>query len=230
MFTRQELFEYFAESYTSEQVESALEAIARYDKTVNPKGEEFPDEITEQLEGAFEIGEKVITESPNLTITEARKIAVATATESHPDMDTRIMGEILYIVTERAIARAAQLRRLEDGIFDAATAQLDAEALEKMRDKNERLIRAYQLIGSDDERINKILSEYGVNSQAQTQEMIDSWEAAYSEPDDEEFDASQWLTELNELTEEQQPKKPTRSQSRKLVKHLFNSARQGLAG
>ncbi|BAZ39443.1 hypothetical protein NIES4101_53960 [Calothrix sp. NIES-4101] len=229
-FTRQELFEYFAADYTSEQVESALNAIARYDKSVNPKGEQFPDDITEQLEGAFEIGEKVIAESPNLSITEARKIAVAAATEQHPDMDTRIFSEILYIVTERAIARAAQLRRLEDGIFDAATAQLDAEALDKMRDRNERLIRAYQLIGNDDDRINKILNEYGVNSQAQTQTMIESWEQAYNEPDDEEFDASAWLTELNTIQEDEPAKKPlSRTHSRQLVKHMFSSARK-LAG
>lgn len=223
MFTRQELFDYFA-IYTPEQVEAALRAIAKYDKSIDPLGEEFPYEITEQLEGAFDITEEVLSDDTTLTIADAKTAAVLEASQKYPEMDTRIFQELIYIVSERAISRAVTLRKVEDGIFDAASNQLDVESLEKLRDKNERLIRAYQLIGNDDERINKILEEYGVNSIAETQELIDAWERDLSEPE-EEFDADAWLTELNAGGEE--PKKSlNRMQSRILVKHLFSTARK----
>jgi hypothetical protein len=226
MFTRTELFDYFQGDYTSEQVVEALKAIARYDKSLNPEGEEFPDEITEQLEGAFDISEKVLESSPNLSLSEARQAAIVEASENYPELDTRVFKEILYIVSERAIARAVSLRRVEDGIFDAASAQLDAEALEKLRDSNNRLITAYQLIGNNDERINKILEEYGVNSKQQTQEWVETYERVLEE-DDEDFDADAYLTELNAVVGEEPTKKSlNKSQSRKLVRHLFQSARE----
>jgi cysteinyl-tRNA synthetase len=225
MFTRQELFDYFQDDYTQQQVVDALKAIARFDKSLNPEGEEFPDEITEQLEGAFEISEKVLESSPNLSISEARQAAIVEASESYPELDTRIFQEILYIVSERAIARAVSLKRVEDGIFDATSAQLDAEALEKLRDKNNRLISAYQLIGDNDERINKILEEYGVNNKQQTQEWVETYERVLDEVDDD-FDASAYLTELKAVVGEEPAKKSlTKSQSRKVIKHLFQSAR-----
>jgi predicted house-cleaning NTP pyrophosphatase (Maf/HAM1 superfamily) len=226
MFTRTELFDYFQDDYTEQQVVEALKAIARYDKSLNPEGEEFPDEITEQLEGAFETVEKVLADSPNLSLAEVKQAAVVEAARNHPEVDTRILQEILYIATERAIAQAATFGQIEQAVFDAANAQLTAEQLEKLRDKNNRQISAWQLIGNDDERINKILEEYGVNSKQQTQEWIETYERVL-EDDDEDFDASAYLSELKAVVGEDPAKKSlTKSQSRKVIKHLFQSARE----
>lgn len=234
MFQRQELIEYFSGQYTEEQVHKALKALAKYDNSVNPDGEIFADEITEQLEGAFEIGEKVLDSShSHFSIIEATEVAIDAAAKSNLNLNPRVFDELIYIVSERAIARAAALNKIGEAVFDSASAQLDAEQLEKLRDRNERQIKAFQLIASNDERINKILGEYGVNTTEQTQEWIETYDRVLDE-EDEDFDPAQYLVELNTVVGDNEPKKYpplNKSQSRKLIKAIFTQARSGkLAG
>jgi|GEM_PF-6079089 hypothetical protein len=224
MFSRRELFEYFSDRYTEAQVVKALQVLAKYDASIDPDSVMFQASITEQLEGAFDVGEKALDSSPSLSLFDAAEVAIEASEKRQLNLDPRIFNELIYIVAERAIARAVALHSFENAVFDSASTQLNAEQLEKIRDKNDRQIKAFQLIANDDERINKILEEYGVNSQQQTEEWITTYERVLEE--DEDFDPEAYLTELNLVVGEPSAKKSlNKSQSRKLIKHLFCEAR-----
>jgi tryptophan synthase beta subunit len=67
MFTREELFEYFAGQYSEEQIINALEELSKHDSEIDPDAEEFPTTITERLEQVFKIVEEAINQQKVLT-------------------------------------------------------------------------------------------------------------------------------------------------------------------
>jgi hypothetical protein len=67
MFTREELFEYFAGQYSEEQIINALEELSKHNSEIDSDAEEFPTTITERLEQVFKIVEEAINQQKVLT-------------------------------------------------------------------------------------------------------------------------------------------------------------------
>ncbi|MBW4598970.1 MAG: hypothetical protein KME29_04980 [Calothrix sp. FI2-JRJ7] len=158
-FTRQELFEYFADRYEAPTVEKALTELAKYDTTVNPQGAEFSDHITEQLESVFEVVVEAFDKQRALT----SSLAVDIAEERGITVNPGAVENIVQVFLERGITRGVALHQLEVAATEKTRAQLEFDYLRQQAGLNTQQSEALFRLLNDHGALNKILTEYGID-------------------------------------------------------------------
>ncbi len=222
MFSRQELFDFFSNLYTPAQVMRALAELAKYDVSINPEASEFPTEITEQLEGAFEITEAAVKEYRQIqesNLAQTQKLAVELAEQKAQNLNPQIFSALVEIVVEGAVSQAATLHQMQRAAFSGTMSHLNAQFLGEQRDLSVQQIEAMAKLLNEPEKLKQLLEEFDVRSVEQTE--LDLYAANDEETFD--FDADEFLSEV---ATEKKPRiipktaKDTKSLVRSLVKKV----------
>ncbi|MBW4668400.1 MAG: hypothetical protein KME60_13480 [Cyanomargarita calcarea GSE-NOS-MK-12-04C] len=222
MFSRQELFEFFSNSYTPAQVVRALTELAKYDTSIDPEASEFPTEITEQLEGAFEITEAAVKEYRQIqesNLAQTQKMAVELASAKAQNLNPQIFNAMVEIVVEGAVSQAATLHQMQRAAFSGTMSHLNAQFLGEQRDLSVQQIEAMTKLLNEPEKLKQLLEEFDVKPIEQTE--LDLHTVINEETLD--FDADEFLSEVAT------GKKPriipkTAKDTKALVKNLIKKA------
>lgn len=169
MFTREEIFEFFALQYTTEQVEKALHILAEH-SDIDPNAAEFPASITEQLEQIFKVvqaavdSQKALTgdsaEVGNLAQVEQQCIDIANARSL--DIPTEIFEGMTQLLVGEGIAQATIQYQIVDAARRQTLSQLQSNSLADCSQETAARIAQISALFSDPNTLDKILDDYGL--------------------------------------------------------------------
>jgi hypothetical protein len=225
MFTREELFEYFAGQYSEEQIINALEELSKHDSEIDPDAEEFPTTITERLEQVFKIVEEAINQQKVLTenttnnvspsLVQVEKLAIEIATERAANIPADVFRGMVEIIAGEAIAKATVLHQISDAVFKHTLAQLNTKSLSEINQESAKQISQITQLLTNPEKLEKILDDYGINSSSQAQTELEEMTTMKTEFDAWEF--------LNEVAQAKKPNTPqTILDTRQLTQTLIS--------
>jgi hypothetical protein len=201
MFTREELFEYFAGQYSQEQIINALEELSKHNSEIDSDAEEFPTTITERLEQVFKIVEEAINQQKVLTenttnnaspsLVQVEKLAIEIATERAANIPADVFRGMVEIIAGEAIAKATVLHQISDAVLKHTLADLNTKSLEEINQETaSRIYQITQLLANP-EQLDKILDDYGIRSSSQMEEELQEMTTLKTE-----FDVDQFLMEV----------------------------------
>lgn len=167
MLTLEQLHEYFADTYTAEQVNRALEILKENGADIDIESGQFSLEITEELEEIFKavglalenqkrLGEGQVDQT--LTVLEASAIASQFSPHSNP----QLMAAMIRLVTEEAIAQGSALVQLKSRVLGQVLDQGDMAIAQSLLGRTQQTNSFVHGLVSDDERVGKMLEGYGV--------------------------------------------------------------------
>jgi hypothetical protein len=225
MFTRKELFEYFAGQYSQEQIINALEELSKHNSEIDPDAEEFPTTITERLEQVFKIVEEAINQQKVLTenttnnaapsLVQVEKLAIEIATERAANIPADVFRGMVEIIAGEAIAKATVLHQISDAVLKHTLAQLNTKSLSEINQESAKQISQITQLLTDPEKLERILDDYGINSSSQVQTEFEEMTTMKTE-----FDAWEFLNEVAEAKKPNIPK--TILDTRQLTQTLIN--------
>ncbi|MEA5574069.1 hypothetical protein [Calothrix sp. UHCC 0171] len=230
MFTREELFEYFAGLYSQEQIINALEELSKHNSEIDPNAEEFPTTITERLEQVFKIVEEAINQQKVLTenttnnaspsLVQVEKLAIEIATERAANIPADVFRGMVEIIAGEAIAKATVLHQISDAVLKHTLAQLNTKSLSEINQESAKQISQITQLLTDPEKLEKILDDYGINSSSQVQTELEEMTTMTTE-----FDAGEFL---NEVAQAKKPNTPqtildTRQLTQTLISRYLHS-------
>lgn len=230
MFTREELFEYFAGQYSQEQIINALEELSKHDSEIDPDAEEFPTTITERLEQVFKIVEEAINQQKVLTentmnnaspsLVQVEKLAIEIATERAANIPADVFRGMVEIIAGEAVAKATVLHQISDAVLKHTLAQLNTKSLSDLNQESAKQISQITQLLTDPEKLEKILDDYGINSSSQVQTELEEMTTMKTE-----FDAGKFLNEVAEAKKPNIPKTilDTRQLTQTLIKRYLHS-------
>ncbi|MEW6496894.1 MAG: hypothetical protein AB1589_30890 [Cyanobacteriota bacterium] len=168
MFTSEELFEYFSDRFSPAQIQEALEELAKHDTTINPEGSEFPTSITERLEQVFQIATDAIASAKQLSAATDEpqsaifQQAVNLASTSSP-ANSQVMAAMIRIVAQGAISEAIALQQIRTKVFEKVMGDGNGAIASHLHNESQQTTAYLRELANDDERIDKMLSGFGVN-------------------------------------------------------------------
>lgn len=169
-FTREQLHEYFADSYQPEQVNRALQILAEDKEYPNfdPTGDEFSPDITSELEEIFNAvgvaldNQQKLGQSQELTVVEAGAIAAKYSQHSNP----KIVAAMIRMVVEEGIDIGSSLSRIKNKAVEETLKKGDLELAKSLFERNTGTSGFIQQLAGNDQRIDKMLSGYGIGNDA----------------------------------------------------------------
>jgi hypothetical protein len=230
MFTREELFEYFAGQYNEEQIINALEELSKHDSEIEPDAEEFPTTITERLEQVFKIVEEAInqqkvlientTNNASPSLVQVEKLAIEIATERAANIPVDVFRGMVEIIAGEAVAKATVLHQISDAVLKHTLAQLNTKSLSEINQESAKQISQITQLLTDPEKLERILDDYGINSSSQVQTELEEMTTMKTE-----FDAWEFLNEVKEAKKPNIPKTilDTRQLTQTLIKRYLHS-------
>jgi hypothetical protein len=183
VFTRAELFEYFADRYKQSSIERALEELAKFDESVDSGTLEFPDQITEQLETVFDTIEATITgqkslSGKSLTVHDCATIAAQSLQSQHHI--TIPVESLAYLVQAAILDIRESARIITEASKVAFTQEIDALRAQLIKE-------IIKTTGSNAAQIKQAFSPQGI------QKMVN----AVCQPV-ESFDLKAFLSEMQQ--------------------------------
>ncbi|WP_193200956.1 hypothetical protein [Nostoc sp. MG11] len=169
MFTKEQLIEYFSDRYTSEQVFEALQIMKDNGADVDPLGDEFSFDITEELDRIFEaIGAAIDSQnklpasehSPALVIQEATQLAASYSSRINQQM----MAAMIRTVTQGAISEANSLLQIRAKVIERVLSAGNQEIAECLHQESLESANYLRTLAGDDTRIDKLLAGYGLTT------------------------------------------------------------------
>ncbi|MBD2457729.1 hypothetical protein H6G80_27115 [Nostoc sp. FACHB-87] len=163
-FTRSQLYEYFGERYSPEQIDNSLMIMAQNGAKIDPDAEEFSDDITEELEGIFNaVGEALnnqqqLGQSDEITVKQASKLAAQYSRHSSP----QLMAAMIKMAVQDGIRKAAAINQIKNHVFNRVLEQGDAELVNSVRTGNNQTTDLLMEWANDGERVDKMLGNYGI--------------------------------------------------------------------
>ncbi|MBW4674705.1 MAG: hypothetical protein KME52_11945 [Desmonostoc geniculatum HA4340-LM1] len=164
MFTLEQLHEYFADRYTPEQVNRALQILADNGADIDINSNQFSLDITEELEEIFKAvgaalnNQKKLGQSEDLTVIEANAIASKFSQHSNP----QLMAAMIRVVTEEAIAQGAALTQIKSHVLGQVLQQGDLAIAQSILSRGQQTSNYIQELVNDGSRLNKTIAGYGV--------------------------------------------------------------------
>jgi hypothetical protein len=230
MFTREELFEYFAGQYSDEQIMNALEELSKHDNEIAPNADQFPATITERLEQVFKIVEEAINQQKVLTenttnnispsLVQVEKLAIEIATERAANIPADVFRGMVEIIAGEAIAKATVLHQISDAVLKHTLAQLNTKSLSEINQESAKQISQITQLLTDPEKLERILDDYGINSSSQVQTELEEMTTMKTE-----FDAWEFLNEVAQTKKPNTPKTilDTRQLTQTLISRYLHS-------
>ena len=221
MFSREELFEFFSDRYSPDQITQALQQL-----NIDPKAQEFPATITEQLEQVFTIVENAVTVSKQLNgssdLAQVEKLAIEIATQQASGIPTEVFSAMVEIVAGQAMSQAAVLSQVKTAVFKQTLADLDVRSLTELGQDSAAKVQAMIHLLNDPEKLNQILDDYGIRP---SNEVVEEMELLNS--DTEDFNADKFLQEVagGESDFFTQEKQPTLFDTKAMVKSLISRSK-----
>ncbi|MBD2492611.1 hypothetical protein [Aulosira sp. FACHB-615] len=166
-FTRKDLHDYFASQYEPEIVDRALLIFAENGADIDPYGDDFSLDITEQLEDTFklidrELGrQKKLEQGQSLTTIEAEAIASQFSTHANP----QLMAAMIRLVTEEAIAQGAALAQIKSQVLGKVLEQGDLEIAKSLLGRTQQTSNFVVELANDRDRINEMVAGYGIKQE-----------------------------------------------------------------
>lgn len=211
-FTRSELHNYFNGTYSPEQVDRALVILAQNGADIDPNGDQFSLDITEELEEIFKAvgvaldNQKKLggNQDQTLTVIEATQIAAQRSPHANPEL----IAAMIRIVTEEAIALGTGLTQIRSQVLEKVLQQGDHLIAKSILNRGQQSTHYIQNLAGDSDRLNSIMSGYGVNptididaflleSRQQTEEVKTAVSAIAPAPKSD-FDIDQFLLETKQ--------------------------------
>lgn len=187
-FTRDELFEYFSDRYTSEQVTDALTSLGE-----DPNAEGYPASITDRLEQVFKVVTDAIASSkqlPGANLATVEQTAVQLAGDRSIDVTPDLIRGMLDILGAQAAVEAYAIHQHKKTIREGVLSQLQVGELAETNQVVAERIDALQKLVNDPETLDQILNDYGLLSQSAATEQRDRLTA------DSEFNPDAFLMEV----------------------------------
>ncbi|ALF52213.1 hypothetical protein ACX27_04075 [Nostoc piscinale CENA21] len=174
-FTREKLYEYFASDYTPEIVDRALIIFAQNGADIDPHGDEFSFEITEQLEDTFkqinrELGKQNrLEQGQPLTAIETQAMSATTPSGNASKFSThsnpQLMAAMIRLVTEEAIAQGAALSQIKSQVIGKVLEQGDLEIAKSLLGRTQQTSNFVIELANDRDRVKKMIAGYGINQE-----------------------------------------------------------------
>lgn len=219
MFTREELFEYFSDRYSKEQVEAAL--ITLHEKSsIDPKAEEYPASITDKLEQVFDIVSDAIASSkqlPGSTLATVEQTAVKLAGDRHLDISLDVIQGIISIVDAEAAVEAYALHERRKAVREGVLTQLEMNDLAEANEQAAKRIDGLRQLCKDPDVLDQILADYNLLPQDEASREHLQLTASCSL----EFDPEKFLSEVNP---EKKPQVRAIADTQRLAKALITRA------
>lgn len=172
MFTRQQIIEWFSDRYTEQQVIEALRIMADNGADVNPDGDQFSPDITEELEKIFDaVGAAIDNQKklPQSQQSESGLVASATqlAATASPHVNPQMMAAMIRTVIESSVSEATALVQLRAKVVERVLTQGNMEITRSLRDEATKNASYLQNLANDSNRIDTLLTGYGIGDTAQ---------------------------------------------------------------
>lgn len=168
MFTKEQLFEYFSDRYTDLQVIDALRVMRDHGADVDPEGDEFSPDITEELEKVFELAGFAINSQKHLPASEQESEAIQQATEMAaniiPNVNRQMMAGMIRVVMSGAVAQANAIATFEAKVFQRALDHSRGAVANSFLQQTQYSTEYLRSLSLHDEQINKLLAGYGVET------------------------------------------------------------------
>lgn len=179
MFTRNQINEYFS-SHSKATIDRALTELAKYDPSIDPKGDSFDDLITEQLEQVLETLDEAI--ALNLPVQETTAFAVSKGQQL--GFPQQIFESLVTAAIEEGVITAIALNKVKTDTVAQTSAYLAVEELKNSQELTNAQIAFVTQIMGDKSKLDAVLQTYGVR------------DAVVPEPKmDEKFDVDEYLQE-----------------------------------
>jgi hypothetical protein len=168
MFTRKQVIEYFSDRYTDVQVIEALRVMRDHRSDVDPEGDEFSPDITEELEKVFELAGFAINSHLHLPASEQESSAIQQATEMAaniiPNVNHQMMAGMIRVVMNGAVAQANAIATLEAKVFQRALDHTRGVVANSFLEQTQYSTEYLRSLSDNDKQINKLLAGYGVET------------------------------------------------------------------
>jgi hypothetical protein len=168
MFTREEVVEYFKDRYSDVQVIEALRIMRDHGAEVDPEGDEFSPDITEELEKVFELAGAAINSHLHLPASEQESSAIQQATNMAasiiPNVNHQMMAGMIRVVMNGAVAQANALATLEAKVFQRALDHSRGVVANSFLEQTQYSTEYLRSLSDNDGQINKLLAGYGVET------------------------------------------------------------------
>ena len=168
MFTRKQVIEYFSDRYSDVQVIEALRIMRDHGADVNPEGDEFSPDITEELEKVFELAGAAINNQKHLPASEQEASAIQQATNMGksiiPNVNHQMMAGMIRVVMNGAVAQANAIATLEAKVFQRALDHSRGVVANSFLEQTQYSTEYLRELSDNDGQINKLLAGYGVET------------------------------------------------------------------
>lgn len=163
-FTRSQLYEYFGDRYSREQIDNSLVIMARNGARIDPYADEFSDDITEELEGIFNaVGQALnnqqqLGQSDEITVKQASELAAQYSQHSSP----QLMAAMIKMAVQDGIRKASAINQIKNHVFNRVLEQGDAELVQSVLTGNNQTTDLLIEWANDGSRVDKMLNNYGI--------------------------------------------------------------------
>ncbi|MBD2535437.1 hypothetical protein H6G97_41000 [Nostoc flagelliforme FACHB-838] len=168
MFTKVQLIEWFSDRYSDVQVIEALRIMRDHGADVDPEGDEFSPDITEELEKVFELAGAAINNHLHLPASEQEASAIQQATEMAasiiPNVNHQMMAGMIRVVMSGAVAQANAIATLEAKVFQRALDHSRSAFASSFLEQTQYSTQYLRSLSDNDGQINKLLAGYGVET------------------------------------------------------------------
>ncbi|WP_445634498.1 hypothetical protein NSTC745_06321 [Nostoc sp. DSM 114161] len=192
-YTKAELFQHFEGEYTQAQIIKGLTELAKIDSSINPDGDEFDESIVEQLEDTFCLIQDAVDKQKLLaakgeTLVPVEQIAMELAQGQASDTPIQVFKGFVDIVAGEAIARAVLEHQISETVYNQTLTDLDVKSLEAKNQQAANRIALMSHLIQNPQTVERILEDYGINSNANTQtQLLETTTSCTLEFNPEEF-------------------------------------------
>ncbi|HEY9798829.1 MAG TPA: hypothetical protein V6D25_00605, partial [Leptolyngbyaceae cyanobacterium] len=158
MFTIEQLHEYFADRYTPEQVNRALQIFKENGADIDIESGQFSLEITEELEGIFKAVDTALDNQKKLgqadetlTVLEAQSLASRYSPHSSP----KLIAAMVRLVTEEAIELGSLLTQIKSDALGKTLEQGNLEIARSLFNGTRQATSYVRDLSTNDEKRNK---------------------------------------------------------------------------
>lgn len=163
-FTREQLHEYFSSSYTPEQVNRALQILAENGADIDPDGDEFSLDITEELEKIFTDVGAALDNQRKLGQVEESGIVETIASKFSQHSNPQLMAAMIRMLVEEAVVQGAALTQIKSQVLEQVLQQGDLAIAQSLLNRGKQTSEFVQALVNDRDRLNKMAEGYGVET------------------------------------------------------------------
>jgi hypothetical protein len=172
-FTKEELFQYFEDSYTPQQIEQALIELAKYTEGLDPEAVEFPVTITEKLDAVLKVASEAFKQQKQISgvqaenldsaLANAEKIAIQIANERALEVNSGIFRALVEIVAAQSISEAVALHQIGQVVRNQALADLNSKSLQEVQETTAARIEFLTSLLANPQKLDELLTSQGVS-------------------------------------------------------------------